>query len=254
MVLRGGFGIAYNRVPVILFANSRGNPPFFARYRICCGTSAQDFSTPFNSGQILYALGANNSPFSYPGQPRAHLDFNPATGIPTLANGGAVGDLRRAGRRADALRLHLLARKPIQLPGSFTAEVGYQGSAAPQARSPRQPDASSSRRPGQSSRGVFFPTPDTTASYNAMIARLTRRFSRGFKFDAQLPLGQEHRHHLLRRPRLGHQPDLPARRAAGARPFRLRRAAQLRRLGRLGLALPSQPARRRVGASSAAGR
>ena len=57
-VLRGGFGIAYNRIPLLEFANTRGNPPFFARYAICCGTSASDFSTPFNNGQILYALGA----------------------------------------------------------------------------------------------------------------------------------------------------------------------------------------------------
>nr|MBA3767376.1 hypothetical protein [Acidobacteriota bacterium] len=30
---------------------------------------------------------------------------------------------------------------------------------------------------------VFFPTPDTNASYNAMILRLSRRFSQGFQFD-----------------------------------------------------------------------
>ena len=32
--------------------------------------------------------------------------------------------------------------------------------------------------------GIFFPTPDTTSSYNALIARLTRRFSGGVQFDA----------------------------------------------------------------------
>ena len=40
LVVRGGFGMYYNRVPDVLFANTRGNPPFFARFGICAaGTS-----------------------------------------------------------------------------------------------------------------------------------------------------------------------------------------------------------------------
>ncbi|MBA3601996.1 MAG: TonB-dependent receptor, partial [Acidobacteria bacterium] len=42
-VVRGGFGIGYNRIPSVVFINSRGNPPFFSRFGICCGTSAEDF-------------------------------------------------------------------------------------------------------------------------------------------------------------------------------------------------------------------
>ena len=36
-MVRGGFGIYYQRVPDVLFANTRGNPPFFARFGLCCG-------------------------------------------------------------------------------------------------------------------------------------------------------------------------------------------------------------------------
>jgi hypothetical protein len=62
------------------------------------------------------------------------------------------------------------------------AELGYQGSAS------RKLVRLVNERfnftdPGIFS-GIFFPTPDTTASYNALIARLTRRFSSGFQFDA----------------------------------------------------------------------
>ncbi|MGH9880856.1 MAG: TonB-dependent receptor domain-containing protein, partial [Pyrinomonadaceae bacterium] len=47
-VIRGGFGVAYNRIPVAPLANVRGNPPFFARFGICCGTSPADgFGAPF---------------------------------------------------------------------------------------------------------------------------------------------------------------------------------------------------------------
>jgi hypothetical protein len=183
LVLRGGFGIAYNRIPTVLFANTRGNPPFFARYRICCGTSAQDFSTPFAGGQILYALGANNSPFSYPVNPALAVGINPATGIPNLREGV---QLEVYGAPPDVPTPYVYTYSlegQYNLPGNLTAEVGYQGSAS------RKLIRLVNERflyPNDGSffaSGVFFPTPDTTASYNALIARLTRRFSKGFQFD-----------------------------------------------------------------------
>jgi hypothetical protein len=182
MVLRGGFGIAYNRVPVILFANTRGNPPFFARYRICCGTSASDFSTPFNGGQILYALGANNTPFSYPVNPALISPINPATGIPTLANGA---QLEVYGAPADVPTPYVYTyslESQYNLPANFTAEVGYQGSAS--RKLIRLVNERFLFTDANIFSGVFFPTPDTTANYNALIARVTRRFSQGLMFDA----------------------------------------------------------------------
>ncbi|HEX8353657.1 MAG TPA: carboxypeptidase regulatory-like domain-containing protein, partial [Pyrinomonadaceae bacterium] len=181
LVLRGGFGIAYNRVPIVLFANARGNPPFFARFRICCGTSAQDFSTPFNNGQILYALGANNSPFSFPANPALALGIN-ANGIPNPA-AGAEFEVWGAPPEVDTPYVYTYSLEgQYSLPGEMTAEVGYQGSAG------RKLVRLVNQRfefPGPATfSGIFFPTPDTTSSYNALIARLTRRFSAGVTFDA----------------------------------------------------------------------
>ena len=72
-VIRGGAGIQYNRIPNVLFANTRGNPPFFARNNICCGTAGpaggDGFGSPFVDGRFLYVLGATNSPLSYPINP-----------------------------------------------------------------------------------------------------------------------------------------------------------------------------------------
>src|SRR5262249_60198342 len=34
-VIRGGFGGAYNRIPVAPLNNAPGKPPFFARHRLC---------------------------------------------------------------------------------------------------------------------------------------------------------------------------------------------------------------------------
>src|SRR5262245_37524694 len=79
-VVRGGFGVAYNRIPVAPLNNARGNPPFFARYGLCCGTAG----TPFADGKILYALGASSSLTSYPRNPTLGKGINPVTG-------GAIG-------------------------------------------------------------------------------------------------------------------------------------------------------------------
>jgi carboxypeptidase family protein/TonB-dependent receptor-like protein len=181
LVIRGGFGIAYNRIPLLEFANTRGNPPFFARYGICCGTSAADFSTPFNGGQILYALGSSNSPFSYPANPALRLTFN-ANGIPNLF-GGAQVEIYGAPAKVPTPYVYTYSIEgQYQLPAKLVAEVGYQGSQS------RKLVRLVNQRFLYTDTFLFdnilFPTPDTNASYNALIARLTRRFSGGVQFDA----------------------------------------------------------------------
>jgi len=181
MVIRGGFAIAYNRIPILEFANTRGNPPFFARYAICCGTSSADFSTPFNGGQILYALGSSNSPFSYPTNPALKLTFN-ANGIPILANGAQV-EIYGAPPEVPTPYVYAFSLDAqYSLPAKLTADIGYQGS-----RSRRLVRLVNQRflytDPGTFS-NILFPTPDTQASFNALIARLSRRFSAGIQLDA----------------------------------------------------------------------
>ena len=63
--------------------------------QICCGTAATDFGSPFAGGQILYALGSSNSPFSYPANPALAVGIDPATGTPpnrTVEIYGALAD------------------------------------------------------------------------------------------------------------------------------------------------------------------
>ncbi|HYP54444.1 MAG TPA: TonB-dependent receptor, partial [Pyrinomonadaceae bacterium] len=187
MVLRGGFAVNYNRVPIVLFANSRGNPPFLARYGICCGTSAQDFSTPFANGQILYALGANNSPFSYPANPALVLQFDPATGVPVVPPfSGRQVEVYGAPAEVPTPYVYTYSLEgQYSLPAKLTAEVGYQGSAGRKLiRLVNERFVFPNDPSNFFASGVFFPTPDTTSSYNALIARLTRRLGQGFQFDA----------------------------------------------------------------------
>jgi hypothetical protein len=182
LVIRGGFGIAYNRLPTVLFANSRGNPPFMARYRVCCGTN-NEFSQPFAGGIILYALGSNNTPFSYPANPGLILTFDPSTGIPTNTTNEKQVEIWGAPAKVPTPYVYTYSLEgQYSLPAKMTGTIGYQGSAS------RKLVRLVNQRfiyPNDGSffaTGVFFPTPDTNASYNALLLSLTRRFSQGLQF------------------------------------------------------------------------
>lgn len=182
LVLRGGAGISYNRIPEIVFANSRGNPPFFARYQICCGTSSLDFGSPLAGGQILYTVGTSSSPFSYPANPALAVGIDPATGTPpnrTVEVYGALPDTPVAYVYTYSLEAQ------YALPYKLTATVGYQGSSSHKLiRLVNQLFVQPVIPANYFAFAVYIPTPDVNANYNAMNARLTRRFSRGFQFDA----------------------------------------------------------------------
>jgi hypothetical protein len=185
LVIRGGAGIAYNRIPTVLFSNSRGNPPFMARYTICCGTNNEFGPGPFAGGQIIYALGANNTPFSYPTNPALILTFDPTTGIPTnTVPGEKEVEIWGAPAKVDTPYVYAYSLEgQYSLPAKLTAIVGYQGSASRKlVRIVNERFEFTNNN--FFAKNVFFPTPDTTASYNALLVTLSRRFSQGFNFDA----------------------------------------------------------------------
>ena len=181
LVIRGGFGVAYNRIPEVVFSNTRGNPPFFARYAICCGTAATDFGSPFAGGQSLYTLGASSSPFSYPANPALAVGIDPATGAPrdrTVEVYGALADTRTA------YVYYYSLETQYALPYQLTATLGYQGSSSHKLiRLVNQRFVQPVIPANFFAFAVFIPTPDVNANYNAMNARLTRRFARGISFD-----------------------------------------------------------------------
>jgi hypothetical protein len=181
LVLRGGAGIYYNRIEQVVFSNTRGNPPFFARFQICCGTAATDFGSPFAGGQILYTLGASSSPFSYPANPALAVGIDPATGAPrnrTVEIYGALVDTPIPYVYGYSLDIQ------YELPFQLAASVGYQGSSSHKLiRLVNQRLVQPVIPANFFAFAVFIPTPDVNANYNALNARLTRRFSRGFQFD-----------------------------------------------------------------------
>ena len=179
-VVRGGFGIFYNRIPEVLFANALANPPNFARYGVCCGTAA----TPFVNGQIVYTLGSSNSPFSYPANPGLAQGINPATGAPSAA---AVEIWGAQANTPNPMVYVFSLDAEYKLPGKIVADLGYSGSAGHHLiRLVNQnflyPNNLSNPNNGAAFSAVYIPQPDDNSDFNAGILTLRRQFDHGFLF------------------------------------------------------------------------
>jgi hypothetical protein len=174
-VVRGGFGVAYNRIPVAPLNNARGNPPFFARYGICCGT----VGSPFAGGQILYATGTSNSLTSYPLNPALGKGINPVTG------GANSGPVEIYGIQQDARTPYVYIYSlevQYELPYALTATVGYQGSAGH--KLVRLTNQNFLYKNSPAFTAVYFAMPDSNSNYNALNLNLARRFSNGLALQA----------------------------------------------------------------------
>jgi hypothetical protein len=177
-VIRGGAGIAYNRIPVAPLNNARGNPPFFARFGLCCGTAPTDFGTPFAGGTILYATGTTNSIGSYP--------RNPALGQGVRANGSVVaGPVELWGAPQNLPNPYVYTyslEMQYELFGNMVATTGYQGSVGHKLIRLVNQNFLFTNNPDFFQ--IFFSTPDVNSSYNALNLNLTRRFSKGLSLQA----------------------------------------------------------------------
>jgi Carboxypeptidase regulatory-like domain/TonB dependent receptor len=187
-VVRGGAGVVYNRPDDVLFGNAAFNPPNYARFSICCGTASTDFGTPFDKGQILYALGQSNAYNSFPANPALALGIDPATGaicgspcvpandVPVEIYGGSYN-------YRDAYVYIYSTEIEHRLPWQLIATTGYQGSVSHKLT--RLVNQNFLQQPNPSFFAVYIPTSDVNANYNALNLRLRRQFSGGLMFDAQ---------------------------------------------------------------------
>jgi hypothetical protein len=180
-VLRGGFGLFYNRVPDALFDNSRTNPPFLANYGICCGNA----TTPFASGQIAYTFGASDSPFSYPANPALATGVNPVTLAPNPPPGGtpaAVQVWSTPQHLGTPYAYTYSLEASGELPNHFVLTAGYQGSTGHKLiRIVNQ----NYLYPNNPSFGpVFSIQPDVNSNYNAFLFGVRRAYSNGLQLQA----------------------------------------------------------------------
>ncbi len=177
-VVRGGFGIAYNRNFNNIYSNTRGNPPFLVRYNICCGTADEDFGSPYVNGQIQYVLGANSSPFSYPANTELATGIDPVTGGPL----GRTAEIYGTPDKVPNPYIYFYSLDTdFVLPSHFTLSLGYQGSSSHKLI--RTVNQNFLYEPNPNFFAVYFSLPDVNANYNAFNLRLNRRFADGFQMD-----------------------------------------------------------------------
>lgn len=180
-VLRGGFGIAYDRFDDVSFDNTRSNPPLVASYGICCGTS----SNPFVNGQILYELGSSNSPLGFAANPALATPIDPATNLPQILPGqGAPNVWSNPVNNPVPYIYEYSLQVQYALPQDWVATVGYTGSSSHKLLRIKNlgfffaPPPSGA--PPLEVNAVFTPTPDTNANYNALDTQVEHRFTHGF--------------------------------------------------------------------------
>lgn len=179
LVVRGGFGLGYNRIPGVLFGNTRGNPPFFARHFICCGGTSLEGFSPFAGGRILYTTGTSTAVTSYPVNPALAQGIDPTTGG---VRGSVVEIYGSEPNQRNAYVYNWSLETEYQLPWNFVASLGYQASSSHKLIRIVNQNLLYPRNPFFAP--VFFLLPDVNGNYNAMLARLTHHFAKGFRFDA----------------------------------------------------------------------
>ena len=184
MVIRGGVGVAYNRLPNALFDNTFQNGPGVAQFGFCCGTAVGDFGSPYAGGTILYELGTSTSPFSYAPNPATDVGTGP-TGIPNNTSIQVYG----ANPHLETPYTYLYSLEvQRELGHNYVATLGYQGNTT--RHEPRlvnqdfiyPTQAVMSTNPFQ--QGYFQAQTDSEANYNGLNVGLNRRFNRGLTVTA----------------------------------------------------------------------
>lgn len=178
-VVRGGFGIAYDRFDDVSFNNTRDNPPLVASYGICCGTAAN----PFVNGQILYEAGSTNSPSGFAPNPALATPIDPSTNLPEILTGQSAPNVFANPIFSPVPYVYLYSLQvQQQLPKNWVATIGYQGSSSHDLLRIKNlifffP------KPSTEINQVFSFTPDTEANFNALLTQLQHQFSHGLMIN-----------------------------------------------------------------------
>lgn len=178
-VVRGGFGIAYDRFDDVSFDNTRDNPPIVASYGLCCGGTGASIDS-----KILYTLGSSSrNPSSFPADPGLATPLNPITNLPEVVSGGAYSapNVYANPINSPVPYVYLYSLQvQYALPSNWVATVGYQGSSSHDLLRIQNLQYFYPQ-PSPLIGAVFSFTPDTTANFNALVTQLEHRFSRGFQ-------------------------------------------------------------------------
>ncbi len=170
-VVRGGFGIGYNRMEEAITLNGRSNPPLVNTFT---------FAQP----QILYQVPANvNQFYNWPVNPNAILAFNPATGLPL--SGSSLDLVGIQENLPTPVTYRYSFEGQYDLGGNWVATLGYQGSLSRHLT--RQQNLNLNFFPSVNPQvaHTYFYGNDANANYNALLTELQHRFSHNIQLDFQ---------------------------------------------------------------------
>ena len=173
LVVRGGFGIGYNRMEEAISLNGRSNPPFVSNLNAF-------------GANIVYATPTDPTQFTnWPANPNAIQSFDPATGLPT---GGAPVTLQGVPNDlATPITYRYSLLTQYDMGQQWVLTVGYQGSLSRHYTRQQFPNLFSTPlnplNPAVQQFNLY--TNDVNGSYNALLTEVEHRFSRSFAIDAQ---------------------------------------------------------------------
>jgi len=185
LVIRGGFGMAYNGLEEAISLNGRSNPPFLS----AAGT--------LTGNQIVYQNSFPSDVHSFVGygpNPAAIENFDPTTNLPIAGPNFAPVDL--TGYPATwptTYTYHYTLGGEYDLGHEWVASLGYQGS------STRHLTQQYNLNVVLGSHGFAFNpvvphidwyADDGTAHFNALLAEVHHRFSHSFEVDTQYRLSR----------------------------------------------------------------
>jgi hypothetical protein len=216
-VIRGGFGVLYDRPFDTEFSNIRQNTPFAAQAAPCCFFDNDTIGSPPGSG-IQYGIGSSNLATSYPPNPNFAFGVAPDGALCGNAACSQVikVDIFGAPLNEPTPYVYVFSlQTQVEPIRNWQVSVGYQGSRSRklvrtidmnryipgdtfdgvrdevQNKSadgvvcgPANPACPAPVVVGNNRFGrVFLPLPDVNASFDALIAQLTHRFTNGFTFN-----------------------------------------------------------------------
>ena len=170
VVVRGGFGIGYNRMEEAITLNGRANPPLVSGLNL-------------TGSNILYSIPNNVNQFSgYPVNLAAKQTIDPTTNLPTA--GGPV-TLNGFPENLVTPRTYRYSfETDYNVGGDWVAKLGYQGSLSRHLTlqnnlnlvyAPANPRVNY----------LYWFENDGNSSYNAMLAEAVHNFTKNFQLDVQ---------------------------------------------------------------------
>ena len=178
LVIRAGYGLAYNLFDSATYSPTVEDGPGVANFNLCCGNSG-------GTAGIVYNLGTNNSPSSFPINPNTAVGVN-ANGFPntgTIEVYGVANKIKYPS--ADEYSLEV----ERELGWGTTATIGYQGASG--RHFPRFVDQNFLYNQANTPvYAAYFLTTDSVMNYNALNLQLRHPVRNGISYSVVYTYGK----------------------------------------------------------------